>query len=300
MELRQLRHFLEVIRRASFGEAAEAVNLSQPAISKSIKKLEDSLKIALFERTPSGVFPTVYGKVLVDYAELIENQVNRAIDELEALRGSRRGLVRIGAGPSISRNLLPDVILRFGRRLPDVDVALIEASKEELFLKLSRGEIDLIVSSITEADRKPDFQHRLILRDNMDIVAAIDHPLAQSKKVELSQLSHYRWVIPAIDEPERNYIQRFFADAGLPVPKAAVQTLSLGFLVEFLPGTDHLSYVSRRLSGLDKQPQITALPVDLGNWVREVGVTTRREGVVLPAVRVMLEELDKAGRRWAT
>ncbi len=300
MELRQLRHFLEVVRRSSFGEAAAAVSLSQPAISKSIKTLEDSLRVQLVERTPSGVFPTPYGKVLFDYAQLIDNEIRRAEDEIAALRGSGRGIVRVGAGPSIIRNLLPDIVAGFGRRRGDVDVTIRQGSKEELFLNLRRGDIDIMISTINENDQSADLSHRIILHDHIDIVASAQHPLAEKERVELADLVPYRWVIPGTSEPERQYLQQLFGSAGLPMPKAIVQTMSLGFLSEFLPGTTYLSYSSRRLGGTKSGAAIVPLAIDLKEWSRPVGITTRSNSVILPAVRVFVEELDKAAARWAS
>lgn len=298
MELRQLKHFLEVVRRSSFGEAATAVGLTQPAISKSIKSLEEELQVILVQRTPSGVFSTPYGKLLYEFAESIDNQVRRVTDEIDALRGSKRGIVRIGAGPSVIRNLLPDIVAGFGRRLPNVDVMLFEGAKEELFQLLRRGSIDLMLSTLREQDKLAEFQHRIVLEDAIDIVASAGHPLAGRATVTLEDLAPYCWLMPGIGEPERQQLHAMFAAAGLPMPKAKVQTMSLGFLGAYLPRTDCLSYASRRLSGLTAQSDVVALRIDLDDWRRPIGVTTLRDTVTMPAVRVFVEEIEKAGKGW--
>lgn len=297
MELRQLRHFLEVVKHASFGGAANAVGLSQPAVSKSIKNLEDSLRVALVERTPSGVFPTPYGKVLLDYAVMIDNQVSRVTDEIAALRGSARGIVRVGAGPSLTRYLMPQIIERFRRRLPDVDIVLVERLKDELFVALRRGDIDLVVGTIREEDRLPEFNLDIILKDEIDIVASVTHPLAGKPDVTLKDLVAFGWVLPSATEPERQYLNRRFSEAGLPLPKIKVQTSSIGFVAEYLPGTTLLCYSSRHFSGLVSRSDIVPLMVDLKGWTRPIGISTRSEAVMLPAVRVFIEELKKAGTR---
>jgi DNA-binding transcriptional LysR family regulator len=297
MELRQLRYFIEVIDRGSFGAAASVLHLSQPALSKSVKSLEDTLKVPLLERTPAGVFATAYGRVLYEFASLIASQVHRVNAEITAMRGAGRGLVRIGCGSSVIRTLMPIVIRQFHRRKPDIDVDIRQMSNEEMLLALRRGEIDVLIATLREQDRHPELESDVIMDDHIDIVACVDHPLRRKASPSLKDLVPYRWVTPGFDEVERLHLHGLFAAERLPMPTTIVQTISLEFLSEFIVGTTHLSYVSRRLSGLRHSKAISPLPLKMPDWKRPIGISRRRGSVPLPAVSILIEEARKAGAK---
>src|SRR3954466_14453818 len=113
MEIRQLRHLVTVAKFASFGRAAESLNLTQPALSKSIRSLEKSLGVRLFERSAFGVRPTIYGEKLVEYAKMMLSLTSEAEAEIGAMQGARRGTLHVGAVTSVIRDLLPKALGRF-------------------------------------------------------------------------------------------------------------------------------------------------------------------------------------------
>ncbi|UIY32400.1 LysR family transcriptional regulator (plasmid) [Neorhizobium galegae] len=94
LDLRQLRHFIAVVHTGSFSMAAENLRLTQPALSKSIRSMEQSLGVRLLDRGPSGVQATIFGQRLIGYSELLLSLASEAIDEIDALRGARRGSLR--------------------------------------------------------------------------------------------------------------------------------------------------------------------------------------------------------------
>ena len=116
MDLHRLHHFLAVVEHGSIGRAAATLNLSQPALSNSIRRLEDNLEARLFDRGPHGVTPTVFGESLAERVRLIFHEVRNAEQELAALRGLHTGHVTIGAGPSIIAEILPAAIMNLQRK----------------------------------------------------------------------------------------------------------------------------------------------------------------------------------------
>ena len=107
LESKRLKHFLTVYELGSIGQAAEKLLLTQPALSKSIRLLEDSLGVRLFERTTLGVVPTVFGKALALHAKAIEAEVRHAEAQIASLRGLAAGRVAVGVGPSVATSLMP-------------------------------------------------------------------------------------------------------------------------------------------------------------------------------------------------
>jgi len=295
MELRQLRHFLEVYRRASFGQAADALGLTQPALSKSIRNLELELKVALLERGPAGVAPTAYGRLLVDYATLVDNELRRARMEIDAVRGSAKGTLRIGGATSTLRWLMPATLPDFMARYPGVAIQLIEGVKDDLALRLRRGEIDVAVTSAFEDHlAAADLVQEPVLDDRIDVVAARDHPLAQRGGLQLADLAPYQWVIPVAGETERRHLTRCMVEAGLAAPQVAIETNSSALMASLLPKTSYLSYLPARL--VERDPGCSGL-VRLAltiSWPapRQVAVY-RRNGVLLPHARFFINALQR-------
>ncbi len=298
MELRQLKHFLAVVRCASFGEAAKSLNLTQPALSKSIKNLETSLQVSLLERNRTGVQPTVFGEVLLDYATLVSNELDRAVDEINALRGARRGAVRVGAGPSLIRTLVSEAARAFLAKNPDMKLTVLEGLRPDLEASLRRGELDLIVASIGENSSDPDFNTAILFSDRMTIVAAADHPLAGRRGLTLNDLNPYAWILPTRNETEKSRLVRVFQRRGLKEPKIAVETTSSQIMATLLPGTDYLSYLPVNLvrgdapyAGLVEVECETVLPPT------EIAIRSRRRSVVLPGMSRFIAELRVAAKQ---
>ncbi len=295
MELRQLRHFLEIARCASFRQAADNLHLTQPALSKSIRNLENTLQVTLLERGPTGVVPTEYGRVLLDYASFVDVELGRAKDELDLMRGTGKGTVRIGVGTSILRYLLPDVVRRFLEANPGVSVSLVEGLKADLFARLRRGEVDLVVSSVKEEPDDPDLAQRIILRDRISVVAAKGHPLQGKPRVTLEDLSAHKWVIPGPNEPEGQMLALMMARAGLERPDLAIRTSSSLAMAALLPGTTYLSYLPAKLLELDASySQLVRLDTETVWRDTFVGISHRRRGIMLPVARQFMRAMTEA------
>ena len=114
IESRRLRHFLAVFELGSIGQAADKLLLTQPALSKSLRSLEDELGARLFDRTPMGVVATVFGEALAMHAKAIEAQLRSAEAAIGALRGKAKGRVTVGIGPSVAPSLMPQATLTSG------------------------------------------------------------------------------------------------------------------------------------------------------------------------------------------
>ena len=142
MDLKQLQYLLVTIEHRSFARASKILHISQPALSKAVKRLEESLGVQLLERLPRGVRPTLYGEALAAHASLINNEVVRASDAIIALRDGNTGRVVVGAGSSMRMELLPEAVVRLRQRRPDVDITMVGELYDDLLPDLKKGELD--------------------------------------------------------------------------------------------------------------------------------------------------------------
>jgi DNA-binding transcriptional LysR family regulator len=147
VELRQLEYFVAVAKHRHFGRAAEAVYVTQPALSQQVQRLEAELGIALLRRTSRGVELTPAGEDLLGRAEQILAEVTKARGAMDEHAGVVRGAVRVAATTADALHL-PDVLAAFHREHPGVRLALRHASASEVLALVRRGAVDLAVLSL--------------------------------------------------------------------------------------------------------------------------------------------------------
>lgn len=294
MELRQLRHLVAVARFASFGGAAEHLNLTQPALSKSVRTLEHSLGVQLLDRGPSGVRPTVYGERLIEYGKLVLSLTEEAETEIDAMRGARRGTLHIGAITSVLRGIVPQAVKRFLETHPDVDIRVNEELNEVLYSALLNGTIDLAIMARPSDPNTEEIEFRTLLEIPVDIIVDKDHELASRSEVTLAELVPYSWVMPPRPEPDRLKLDALFVASGLPRPKAVSETTSALFQASMIAGSPWLSYLPR--SSIYVQavgPRFVPLKINHKTWSRNVCAVFRRRGTLRPTVLSFLQELEK-------
>jgi LysR family transcriptional regulator, regulator of abg operon len=298
MELRQLRHFIEIVRASSFGQAAERLHITQPALSKSIRNLERTLGVQLLERHPSGVSPTEYGTLFLDYATLVTTELERAVEELNELRGRGKGVVRVGAGATLMQYLLPQAVRAFVEGDATGSVTFQQGLRDDLIARLRRGEIDVVVSSVNPDHVDDDLRQELIFNDRIAVVASATHPLVARDNVTLAQLAPYRWVLPDQSEAESDRLTYAFRAAGLAAPACVVRTSSSVFMASVLKDSDYLSYLPAALIDMDPDyAHLRVLALTETIWPRViVGVTYRRRGVMLAPVRRFINRLTEVGK----
>lgn len=297
MELRQLKHFQEIVRCSSFGQAADKLHITQPALSKSIRNLEQSLGVALLERHPSGVTPTPYGNVFLDYVTLVISELDRAVEQLAEMKGQGRGTVRVGAGTSVMQYLMPSAVRRFVEGIEGGNVTFAQGLRADLIARLRRGEVDVVVGSVNPEGCDEDLRQEFVLEDRITVVADRNHPLAGEEGVTFADLARFKWVLPDKSEAEGDRLANAFRSAGIDAPECAVRTGSSIFMATMLRDTHYLSYLPRALIASDADyahlvPLTLAEPV----WSRVViGATYRRRGVMLAPTRRFINRLKEVG-----
>ena len=298
MELRQIKYYLEIVRCASFGKAADHLHVTQPALSKSIRNLEQSLGVLLLERHPLGVVPTEYGKVFLQYAALITGEIDRAVEEISQMKGTGKGIVRVGAGATMMQYLIPQAVRAFVANDALAEVTFKQGLREELIASLRRGEVDVIVGAIGGLGHDDDFRQEVALEDEIVVVANRDHPLAGKLSVRIEEFADYKWVLPDGTEGERNRLTRVLQTADRPPPTCVISTPSSTFMATMLQEGEYLSYLPRALLKLDREYEhLIAIAVDTPIWDSvTVGVTYRRRGVMLAPVRRFINRLIEVGQ----
>jgi DNA-binding transcriptional LysR family regulator len=189
-----LRYFGETVRHGSMRQAAESLHVAASAINRQILKLEDQLECKLFERHPEGVRLTAAGEVLYRYILGLERDLNRAIAEIDDLRGLRRGHVAISCEDGIARDFLPGVLAEFHRNFPRVTYSVDIAAGPNIVGAVIEGATDIGIGLF------PPYRSDISIEANIDIpigvIAALDHPFALRRQIRLSDLVNERVIQP--------------------------------------------------------------------------------------------------------
>jgi len=239
MEISQLRYFLKVAEVGHFTKAAEELSLSQPALSRSILKLEEELGQPLLERLGRQVVLTEAGVTLRQRAE----QICGLLDDVKAqiTDDGKSGLLRVGAIPTIAPYLLPEVFRGFAKACPQSNLRLIEDTTERLVKQCGRGEVDVLVLGLPaetpHLDCEPLYDEELLL------VMPASHALAKRKRILASDLASEPFVLLGEGHCLADQIESFCAQKrihGVSVEKTSqlitVQELvALGHGVSFIP-----------------------------------------------------------------
>lgn len=294
---RRLEHFLAVYEHRSFGRAASVVHVSQPALSKSIQLLEEELGVQLFERATSGVLPTIYGEALAGHAKVIQAEMQNAAREIATLSGANSGEVLIGATPSVAADLLPRVFEALQKSRPGIRLRVIEGLMEDHIPALRRGELDVFVGGWA-SDAHPDLSTKLIMRDQIRIFAAADHPLAGKSAVALPDLLTHPWILPPPTQFWVDQVMQIFVSSGLtpPVPHAVAN--SAGFIKAVLLQQDFLSALPARLLCAEVAgDSVVAIDVKELSVSVNITATYRRQAIRLSAFEVFMKVLTDVGQK---
>ncbi len=228
LRFRHLRLIVELRRGGSLRAAAQALNLTQPALSKALGELEGAFGFALFTRTARGVAPTAHGEVAVRGAEMLLAELAHL--RVEAAAGdSVAAVVRVGAPPFVAQGYLPAVLARLAQSDPPVRLQLLEERVPLLLEALAGGRLDALVSSYPA--QMPELsgvqlQFEKLFDAEFFVIAPPGHPLARARQVDWQRLAAEPWVMPAPTSMLRRLIEQGFQQAGLVPPRPIVESTS--------------------------------------------------------------------------
>ncbi|NKB51728.1 MAG: LysR family transcriptional regulator [Rhizobiaceae bacterium] len=293
MDLRQLQYFLTTLENRSFGRAAEILHVSQPALSKAVKRLEDDLGVKLLERLPRGVAPTLFGDALAAHANLISGEINRAKDAIASLKDGNSGRVIVGAGSSMRIELMPEAAMRLLRRHPDVTLELVGELYDDLIPDLQNGLLDLALSMIPTTNTNPDIVCEALYVDKTHPTVRVGHSLLEISSLTIEDCQAYDWILPKSENLGRRHLDAFYLKRNLLAPIPVIETNSTVFAIQALRRSDLIGWHPTRVIGNSDETGLAALPIEEITLTRTVGITTRRDSVLSPAALLLIEELKQ-------
>jgi len=296
--IRQLRLLVTVAETGSMVRAGEALGLSQPAVTKSIRDLEADLGVSLFERGNRGVKPTVYGETLVRHAQAALAQLAHAAEALDDLATGAGGRVVVGTLLAASAWLLPRAIAELRAERPRVIVEVVEGANDRLQPMLSRGALDMVVGRLSEFRHRAGVVQRPLYDEEIVILARPGHPLAGRGALTLGDLTAVDWILPPGETTLRRQLEKAFFDANLAPPRCAVESVSLPTNRRLLRESDLIGAWPQGVAADELETgRLIALPVRLTEILGPVGVTLRGDSPLSPSAEAFLQTLVRVGVR---
>jgi DNA-binding transcriptional LysR family regulator len=238
MELRHLRYFVMAAEEGNISRASERLNVSQPAVSRQIKDLEEELGIQLFKREPNGLSLTEAGSAALTHAREVLRQSNSMVEAMEAIASRRKARsIKVGYLPTALPGLLTKALRTFNHRYREYCVQIFEMSPTRQEEALRSGEIDLALIGEPCPDLRRDCRVETIRRTELAVIVPDNHPLAGRKSVDLAEFDGNTFVTLHEDQfPGRiELMADMFAKAGI-APEVAMRASGLSELLGIVGG----------------------------------------------------------------
>ena len=293
LKLRDLRLLLAVMEFGGMAKAASHLNLTQSGVSKAIGDVEQTLGVRLFDRTPRGVEPTLYGRALRKWGNAVFEDLRQGIKEIEYLADPTTGELRIGCSEAMTAGFASAVIDRLTRRYPRLILRV--THDEPLKLQdfhLRERKIELVIGRIQQSFAEEDMEAEILFREPAYVVAGVKNKWVRRRTIELAELVDEPWTLPPPESLGGSHLERAFRAKGLDYPPrstvVAVSTqlhaslVATGRYLGILPGA-MLRFSDKRLS-------MRVLPVDLPIQprLRSVGIITLKNRTLSPVAQLFI------------
>lgn len=296
MDLRDLTYFETIASTGHLGKAAELLHKSQPALTKSIQRLEESLGAQLFRREGRRIKLTEVGDLLLQRGRQLQLSIAQTEREVRDFATGQIGTISLGCSASMAEHLLPQLTSFLLEHAPELRLKLSIGQDDMLREALGSGRLDAIICPLNADDA--NLLTFPILQDEAVVVASADHPIFSSV-IDIMALSRYRWVLPGDAVASRRWIDETFRSHQLPAPTVQIEANAVSLLPRLIAKTRLLSFMARETLVSGRwQSTLREVPVDETTMARTVAVSVRAHGYLAPAVQLMVELLKTDGKRF--
>jgi len=246
LRFNQIHILLAVADSGSVRGAARKLEVSPPAVTKSLRQLEEELRVHLFERTPHGLVLTQAGRAFTARARTVQSELRKAKEDLAALSGGEAESVAVGASSTEMALLVPDAVAELRRQFPGSRVRVVEGRRATLLPLVRDGTLDFAACGRITSDSESGLAFRPLFRSEYIVVARKGHPLRNERS--LARLANAEWVALATPRGQVGLVEQAFVSADLaPSRPPTIECESFNGMVSMLAKTDMLAMIAHRL-----------------------------------------------------
>ena len=292
LKLRDIDILMAVIQAGSMGKAAGRFNMTQPAVSKVIADLEQTLGVRLLDRSRQGVEPTPHGLALIKRGVAVFDELRQGIQDLDFLSDPTAGEIRIACTEPIAAAIVSPVIDRLLQQYPRMTFHVVAGDIALLHRELAERNVELVIARLTGPIGE-EHSAEVLFHDPLVVAAGAKHPLTRRRgKIELADLLNEPWALLPFDSAFGSLVAERFHACGLRPPRLAVTSVSINLRNELIATGHFLTVVPGFALRLPrKHPFLRALPVELPNTRMPIAIITLKNRSLSPIARLFIERV---------
>ncbi len=294
IRLRHLHTFVAVAQQGTLGRAAETLNLSQPALSKTLNELEQLTGTRLFERGRLGAQLTVPGEQFLTHAVKVLDALNTAGQALNRKEDASADVVRVGALPTAALGILPAAIGRFHQQQKSTSLQVATMNNTMLLAGLKSGEIDLGIGRMSDPELMGGLNYELLFLESLKLVVRPGHPLLQ-ETITLSRVMEWPVVVSPKGTVPRQNAEALLQSQGCKMPAGCIETLSASLSRQLTVDYDYVWFVPSGAVKEDlRQATLVSLPVPTQSAGEPIGILTRVDIPLATGAQMLIAAIRKS------
>ncbi|EAP0855852.1 pca operon transcription factor PcaQ [Salmonella enterica subsp. enterica serovar Oranienburg] len=294
IRLRHLHTFVAVAQQGTLGRAAETLNLSQPALSKTLNELEQLTGTRLFERGRLGAQLTVPGEQFLTHAVKVLDALNTAGQALNRKEDASADVVRVGALPTAALGILPAAIERFHQQQKSTSLQVATMNNTMLLAGLKSGEIDLGIGRMSDPELMGGLNYELLFLESLKLVVRPGHPLLQ-ETITLSRVMEWPVVVSPKGTVPRQNAEALLQSQGCKMPAGCIETLSASLSRQLTVDYDYVWFVPSGAVKEDlRQATLVSLPVPTQSAGEPIGILTRVDIPLSTGAQMLIAAIRKS------
>lgn len=295
IKYRHVRTFLEVARTGAIGKAAAVLNVSQPAVTRSIRELEEALGASVIEPDGRGIRLTAAGEAFRRHAGASIAALRQGIDAVRAAGAAAQKPIRVGALPTVSARVMPAATSAYLADVPGGRLKIVTGDNGVLLEQLAAGGLDLVVGRMASPERMTGLTFEHLYSEQVLFVVRAGHPLLRLRPFQIGAMAQFPIVMPTETAIIRPYVERFLVAHGLPDPGARIESVSDSFGRAFVRASDAVWAISEGVViGDIAAGALAALPIDTSDTRGAVGITLRADAERPPSLQALMRAIRAA------
>ena len=290
MQLHQIEAVVAIAQAGSFRKAAEVLGRTQPTLTKSIKALEESVNLVIFDRTPRGVQLTEGGERLYKRACTVMADVRALEDEVIQMAGFDGGRVRIGVSPVAGTVIMPRALSQFRKRWPRVEIELVNVLYPDSVNQLREAAIDMVLGPVPDLDTHGSVRVERLFDISMIVVTHADNPI--SRATRLAELDEVQWIIHGSKDGPSSMFAGSFSQDKWPMAKAYTYCHSLPTVIALMEETSACCVLSQQLfDTIAQSHRIVRIPVKDSLPQFPLSLVTQKTRPLTPAAAELAQHI---------
>lgn len=294
LKTRQMALLMAIDEARNLHQAALATHMSQPAASKMLKDMEELFAVALFERLPRGMRPTIYGETLIRHVRMALDNLAQGQSAMAALQAGLSGQVNLGVILTPSMTLVPQAIAATKAEAPHLSIGVEVATSDVLVEQLKRGRLDFLIARIPAEEEDLKLVYEDLSEETECAVVRIGHPMLQRSGLTLQDLGASVWILSPRGSILRHQFDMLFRRHGLAAPTNVIETTAMSVIKALLQQTDFLHLMPQEVARYYvASGELEILPVELPCNMDSYGLIMRSDHVLSPGANLLLKAIRR-------